>query len=75
MYERVSVRELQLSIRWGSVQPYVACVITILGVPAWTGTAIFSVARLFHFAEKLEKLGLIGDVSSFHILATRPRKV
>ena len=52
-----------------------ACVTPILGVDAWTGTAIFSVARLVHFAEKLEQLGLIGDVSSYHKFATRQLKV
>ena len=67
MHERMSARKLQTSIRWCTVQLYVACVTPILGVDAWAGTAIFSVARPFHFAEKLEKLGLIGDVSSYHI--------
>ena len=75
MHERVSARKLQTSIRWCTVQLYVACVTPILGVDAWTGTAMFSVARLVHFAEKLEQLGLIGDVSSYHNFATRRLKV
>ena len=74
-HERVSARELQMSIRCCRVQLYVAGVISTLQVLGWTGTAIFSVARLFHLAEKLEQLGLIRDVSSRHILATRWRKV
>ena len=75
MHERVSARKLQTSIRWCTVQLYVACVTPILGVDAWTGKAMFSVARLVHFAEKLEQLGLIGDVSSYHKFATRQLKV
>ena len=75
MHERVSARKLQTSIRWCTVQLYVACVTPILGVDAWTGKAMFSVARLVHFAEKLEQLGLIGDVSSYHNFATRRLKV
>ena len=64
-----------MSTRVCTGEPYVACVTFILGVPAWTGTAIFSVARLFHFAEKLELLGLIAYVFSYYILATRWREV
>ena len=74
-HERVSARELQMSIRCCKVQLYVAGVTPTLQVLGWTGTAIFSVARLFHLAEKLEQLGLIRDVSSHQILATRRRKV
>ena len=51
MHERMSARKLQTSIRLCTVQLYVACVTSILGVDAWTGTAIFSVARFFYFAE------------------------
>ena len=56
-------------------QLYVAGVTPALQVLGWTGTAIFSVARLFHLAEKLEQLGLIRDVSFHSLLATRWRKV
>ena len=74
-HERVSAREVQMSIRCCRVQLYVAGVIFTLHVLGWTGTAIFSVARLFRLAEKLEQLGLIRDVSSRYILATRWCKV
>ena len=74
-HERVSARELQMSIRCCRVRLYVAGVISTLQVLGWTGTAIFSVALFFRLAEKLEQLGLIRDVSSRYILATRWRKV
>ena len=63
----MSERKLQTSIGWCTVQLYVACVTPSVGMDAWTGTAIFSVARLFHFTQKLEQWGLIGDVSCYHI--------
>ena len=51
----MSERKLQTSIGWCTVQLYVACVTPSVGMDAWTGTAIFSVARLFHFTQKLEQ--------------------
>ena len=58
-----------------NAQLYVAGVTSVLQVLGWTGTVIFSVARLFHLVEKLEQLGLIRDVSFHPLLAIRWRKV
>ena len=56
-------------------QLYVAGVTPAFQVLGWTGPAIYSVARLFHLAKKLEQLGLIRDVSFPSLLAARWRKV
>ena len=59
-----------------SISPiYLSGVTLAVEVLGWTGLAIFSVARLFHLAEKLEQSGLIRDVSLHSLLATRLRKV
>ena len=54
---------------------YVAGVTSVLQVLGWTGTVIFSVARLFRLLEKLEQWGLIRDVSFQSLLAIRWRMV